>query len=188
MWGIPMFGIRSKLHKQFGLYPQIKDKDGHVARFLYKTKPAVRNGWGKKPANTYFERKFKELHRLFGCGSNDTQSSLRKSVLLPVIDGGSICGMIEEFQPKRFVEFGSGNSTRFRVLYPMFCINEYRLSQMTSACPTSGSTVKALRATGTSSGAKDDERNAARWACRLRPPYSGRSAGRIDAGSSPTHP
>ena len=57
---------------------------------------------------------------------------------------------------------------RRRVLYPMFCINEYRLSQVTSECLTSGSTVKALRATGMSSGAKEDERNAALWARRLR--------------------
>jgi Methyltransferase domain len=133
MWGIPMFGIRSKLQKRFGLYPQLKDKDGHVARFLYKTKPAVRYGWGRKPANKYFEREFKERTPAFRARleryaslapffskvlreSDGTKMPYWKNQLLPVIDAVSICGMMEEFQPRRFVEIGSGNSTRFACL------------------------------------------------------------------------
>ena len=57
---------------------------------------------------------------------------------------------------------------RRRVLYPLFCIDAYRLSQVVTTCPTSGSIVKALQETGTSSGAKDAERNAAQWARRIK--------------------
>jgi hypothetical protein len=36
-----------------------------------------------------------------------------RTIYLPVIDATSICGMIREFRPERFVEIGSGHSTRF---------------------------------------------------------------------------
>lgn len=130
MWGIPMFGLRTKLHKRFGLYPQIKDRDGFVARFHHKTKPATRYGWARKPANLFFERQLKEraplvrprleryakLAPFFAKIARDddgTPAACWNNARMPAIDAISICGMIEEFRPARFIEIGSGHSTRF---------------------------------------------------------------------------
>src|SRR4051812_15526198 len=55
-----------------------------------------------------------------------------------------------------------------RVFYPVTCIEEYRRNRVERECQTSVSNVKALRGTGTSSGARDVERDAARWARSLK--------------------
>ena len=130
MWGIPMFGLRTKLYNRFGLYPQIKDRDGYVARFHHKTKPATRYGWGRKPANRFFERELRErapalrprleryaaLAPFFARIARNNDGSLKPcwdNPRIPVLDCVSLCGMIEEFKPSRLVEIGSGYSTRF---------------------------------------------------------------------------
>lgn len=61
--------------------------------------------------------------------------------MLPVMDAVSIAGIIREFQPKRFVEVGSGNSTRFA----KFAANRFCSScRIISIDAYPGDTIKAL--------------------------------------------
>src|ERR1700722_10108732 len=62
---------------------------------------------------------------------------------------------------------------RRRVFYPWFCIEEYRQSQVTRACPitthtTSASNATARQITGTAHTVSEDARLAARWARQIR--------------------
>lgn len=95
--------------------------------FHYPAVPAIRYGWGK-PAHPEFVALFEQhrdqiVRRLKGYSSlADTLGQVAreggngpfwKNTLLPAIDAISIVGMIREFGPRRFVEVGSGSSTKF---------------------------------------------------------------------------
>jgi hypothetical protein len=109
-----------------------RKNDGHYAYFYYKTKPKTRYGWGKDP-NKFLNNKieqykdnyalvlkeFAEMRDFFSTikleeSENEDQAlPYWKNILLPVIDAISICGFIKKYQPNKFIEIGSGNSTRF---------------------------------------------------------------------------
>ena len=72
--------------------------------------------------------------------ANDTRPYW-KNTLLPVIDAVSIVGVIKEFQPRNFVEVGSGNSTRFA----KFATSKFAPGcKVTSIDAYPGDTIKAL--------------------------------------------
>lgn len=109
-----------------------RKNDGHYAYFYYETKPKTRYGWGKE-ANQFLNQQIEQYHdnyalvlkefaemqeffstiKLEAHENNDKTLPYWKNVLLPVIDAVSICGFIKKYQPSKFIEIGSGNSTRF---------------------------------------------------------------------------
>lgn len=110
---------------------QAMSVDGRLAKFDYTTLPQARYGWGKPPHGPTLEfierwlpsiqsrlERFSALAPLLSQVSRDPVPDAPlapywRNVWLPVIDAVSIVGMLEEFRPRKFIEIGSGNSTRF---------------------------------------------------------------------------
>jgi hypothetical protein len=103
-------------------------EERRLAYFHYPAATQIRHGWGVKPAHpeilALIEKRRDEIdRRLTGYASlAKALAAVRRdpgagphwrNTLLPAIDAVSIVGMIREFGPRRFVEVGSGNSTRF---------------------------------------------------------------------------
>lgn len=103
---------------------------GHVAYFHYPINPVARYGWGKSPHGYFLQKieenkqnithllnEFSEMKDFLSTIPRSPWHGLTlpywKNVLLPVIDAVSICGFIKKLQPRKFIEIGSGNSTRF---------------------------------------------------------------------------
>jgi len=130
---------------------------GNLAYFYYSTLPKIRYGWGKpshgpitrlieKHLEGYAEKIafFNAMAPFFStinAESTTPSAPYWQNTLLPVIDAISICGLINYYKPKRFMEIGSGNSTRFAVL----AANTYAPQcEITSIDPYPGNTVEAF--------------------------------------------
>lgn len=110
---------------------QAMSVNGLIAKFDYTCLPQSQYGWGKPPHGPTLElierwlpsiqsrlERFSALAPLLSQVSRDPVPDAPlapywRNVWLPVIDALSIVGMMEEFRPRRFIEIGSGNSTRF---------------------------------------------------------------------------
>jgi len=107
-------------------------QQGRLASFLYPTLPRIRYGWDRKPAWSWMESRLEHgrdviaehllmapLFLDFFAGiqrdrpESDDGKPYWRNMYLPVIDAVSLCTMLGRYRPARFVEIGSGNSTRF---------------------------------------------------------------------------
>lgn len=136
--------------------------------FHYPALAKIRYGWGARPPHpqllSVIESYRKEITErlatyvsLTGSLSeipreaNDTRPYW-KNTLLPVIDAVSIVGVIKEFRPRRFVEVGSGNSTRFA----KFATSKFATQcKVTSIDAYPGDTIRALPDEMISKGLQD---------------------------------
>ncbi len=135
-------------------------KAGHYAYFHYKTLPEPRYGWGKPPHEyllkaieknkdkyAHYLNEFAAMKDFFASIKLTESENVDKTLpywdndLLPFIDAISICGFIKQVKPRKFIEIGSGNSTRFACYAASVFSPE---TQVISIDPYPGDTIQAF--------------------------------------------
>ena len=110
-----------------GLYLQ-RRAEGRLAEFDYSYRPQVRN-WDRLPGGNLYrsiieknDARYAELlssfagyrdyfARIPATGPKESLEPFWANQWLPIVDGIAIYGLLAKFNPRHFVEVGSGNST-----------------------------------------------------------------------------